>query len=402
MKRMIKTALSICIAASLTLSAAACGSADTSETGAEAAGNAAAGTLPAETDAAMEFSASDYSIIDYSEDVTLGEHTGLEIAVDPLPDPDELVQENIDGILSAHSATVMVASGVTQVGDTITLNYTGYLDGEPFENGSAEGATYRVGSGRFISDLDEQLAGLTVGETYELPCTFPEDYHSAELAGKEVVFEVTVTAIAGESNTPEWTDEFVAEYTQGDFTTTEDFEAFMRDGLSGRAVAEQHEAYLSSLWSTVMANCEIREVPQDQVESGTDYYIEALRGYYEMEAYTYGMSYDDLMAMYGATQEDMDAYAAELAEEEVKNFMVANMICQEEGLELTQENYSELIRHNFEESGYPDFDTFVEAHGGERYTVDSCLYAMALQWLEAHNTMVVSSSPETSAETSAS
>ncbi|MBQ4308458.1 MAG: hypothetical protein II772_01935, partial [Lachnospiraceae bacterium] len=235
---------------------------------------------------------------------------------------------------------------------------------------------------------DRQLEGLTVGETYELPCTFPDDYHNADLAGKDVVFEVTVTAIAGASNTPEWTDEFVEEFTHGEYTTTADFEVRIREELEAQIAETQQEQYRNALWQAVLDRCEFTEIPQERVEAATAYYVDALTGYYQMQAYSYGMDMETFFQASGMTEEALNAEAARMAEDEVRNFMTANMICLEEGIELTPEAYSALIREKFEESVYNDFETFVESSGGERYTVDSCLYTLALEWLEEHNTPV--------------
>ena len=378
MKKSIRNILALSLAAAAALTAAACG----------ASGSPAAETEAVPAAETVSFTASDYSAVDYSGVMTLGEHSGLEIEVPPAADLDELVQGNIEYILSGQSATVMVAEGVTAAGDTILLNYTGLLDGEPFEGGTAEGTTYRIGSGYFIPDLDRQLEGLTVGETYELPCTFPDDYHNADLAGKDVVFEVTVTAIAGASNTPEWTDEFVEEFTHGEYTTTADFEVRIREELEARVAETQQEQYRNALWQAVLDRCEFTEIPQERVEAATAYYVDALTGYYQMQAYSYGMDMETFFQSSGMTEEALNAEAARMAEDEVRNFMTANMICLEEGIELTPEAYSAMIREKFEESVYNDFETFVESSGGERYTVDSCLYTLALEWLEEHNTPV--------------
>ena len=86
---------------------------------------------------------------------------------------------------------------VVENGDTIDLDYTGYLDGEPFDRGSTNGmgTTLEIGSGTYISGFEEGCIGHEIGETFDLPITFPENYGSAELAGKDVVFTITINDI---------------------------------------------------------------------------------------------------------------------------------------------------------------------------------------------------------------
>ena len=282
----LKKVFVIALAAGLVLSAAACSETSGSD-GGSASGDSAG-----------------FSPKDYSEYMTLGQYTGISIPVAAIQEvTDDVLQETIDGILSSQTTTVFVAEGVTQDGDTITLDYTGYLDGVAFEGGTATGASYTVGSNQFIEDLDSQLAGLTVGETYELPCTFPDEYRNADLAGKEVIFEVTVTGIAGESMTPEWTDEFVQEYTQGDYTTTADFEEFIRSYLENSQTSDQQSQYSSALWTQIMDNCEFTSMPEEELAAAEEYYQNALEDYYSMMASSYGVSLEDLMAAYGVGED---------------------------------------------------------------------------------------------------
>ena len=86
---------------------------------------------------------------------------------------------------------------VVENGDTIDLDYTGYLDGEPFDRGSTngQGTTLKIGSGTYIPGFEEGCIGHEIGETFDLPITFPENYGSAELAGKDVVFTITINDI---------------------------------------------------------------------------------------------------------------------------------------------------------------------------------------------------------------
>ena len=148
----------------------------------------------------------------YKEYVTLGNYKDLEItAVDRSDeeatdtDVDEVIQE----LLSKSTTTEDVTEGgTTQDGDSIVLNYSGSIDGQAFDGGTAENQTYTVGSGKFISDLDKGLVGLEANKEYDIPVKFPDDYSSEDLKGKDAVFKVKVTKIT-RTVTPEANDEWV-------------------------------------------------------------------------------------------------------------------------------------------------------------------------------------------------
>ena len=341
---------------------------------------------------------------DYSDYITLGQYSGMEIEVSAgtqVTNAD--VQEQIDSILSSMATREQITEGVTQEGDTIDMDFTGYQNGEAFDGGSAQGYQYTIGSGQFIEDLDTQLVGLTVGETYDLDCTFPEDYHSANLAGQSVTFEVTVNAILGDDVLPEWTDELVSEYTGGEYTTTADFEAYIREYLEDQASSTVRTEYIENLWSAVLENSTIEGLPEDEVSEAQAYYYNNVVSYYTDFAEQYDTDLDGILEMFGTTDEELQEYARSMAESEVRSFMVSNMICLAEEIELSEDAYREQMTEDAATYGYESFEAF-EEEAGRGYLTDTYKYTLVLTWLQEHNTMVetaVPAEPETVAETPA-
>ncbi len=121
--------------------------------------------------------------------------------------------------------------GPIENGDIAIIDYTGYLNGETFEGGSAVGYEMEVGHSGFIDGFDDGLIGAKKKDTVTLNLKFPSDYHAADLAGKDVVFEVKINSVAAQV-LPEFTDEFVTELTSGQYTTTEDFRLYSKGFLS--------------------------------------------------------------------------------------------------------------------------------------------------------------------------
>ena len=126
-----------------------------------------------------------------------------------------------------------------------------------FAGGTAKGVDYVAGSGQFIEDLDKQLTGLEVGKEYDLPCKFPDNYQSTDLAGKDVIFKVKINYIEGEKPTMEWSDELVNAVTNGEFTSAAEYEESFTAELLAKAEEEQKTEYLGMLWEKVLGNSEI-------------------------------------------------------------------------------------------------------------------------------------------------
>jgi len=350
----------------------------------------------------------DLAARDYSEYMTLGEHSSMDIEVDPLmPVTEADVQDQINMILESMSTPERITEGVTAEGDQIDMDFTGYRDGEAFEGGSAQGYQYTIGSGQFIEDLDTQLVGLTVGQTYDLECTFPEDYHSEDLAGVTVTFAVTVNAILGDLQVPEWTDELAAEYSGGEFTTTADYEAHVREDLENSASTTQHQQYIENVWNAVMENCDIQGLPEDEVTAAQAFYYDNVVNYYTEFAAQYGMDPEEtelteILEMFGTTEEEMQEYARSMAESEVRSFMIANMICIAEDIELDEDDYTAQMTEDATTYGYASFEDF-EEQAGRGYLTDTYKYTLVLEWLQENNNMVerAQAEQETVAETPA-
>ena len=204
---MRKKVLGIIMAASMVASLTACGGSNNNSTDATNA------TASSNTTVNQEITADQYADTiksnaeTYKTYISLPEYKGLSVTVDSeqaqVSESD--VTDYIDNLISQYGTTETVTEGVTASGDVISLDYSGLLDGTAFSGGTATDVTYTIGSGKFIDDLDKGLVGLTVGQEYDIPCKFPDDYSSSDLAGKDVIFKVTVNSIK-KTTLPELTD----------------------------------------------------------------------------------------------------------------------------------------------------------------------------------------------------
>lgn len=351
-------------------------------------------------------------LTDYSKYVTLGDYKGIEIEVDDAAVTDEQVEGEFDALIEYYTTKEEIKEGTVKEGDLINLDFTGYLDGEAFENGSTDGkgTDYTVGgtkddegnvTGKYIDDLDEQLVGLEVGKEYDLDCKFPDDYHSADLKGKEVVFKVKVNCIYGKDIVPELNDELIKTHTKGDYTTVEAYEKYLREELEKINIEEQTQAFEYGLWSTIIKNCKRNGFPEKTLEKYVEGYYNDYKNYYTEMAKLYEMEYDAYLLLYvGSTDTELKKYCQSLAEAELEYTMVAVEIAKKEGMDMTEEEIAsqkDVIVESFSYASVEDLEKQYESFG-ENYFRESFLFDKINDFLKKNNKMVVGDTKDDSKE----
>ena len=308
----------------------------------------------------------------YKTYISLPEYKGLSVSVDSeqkeVTDSD--VTDYINNLISQYGTTESVTEGVTANGDTISLDYSGLLDGTAFSGGTATDASYTIGSGNFISDLDKGLVGLTVGQEYDIPCTFPDNYTS-ELAGKSVIFTVKVTAIV-KTTYPEITDEWVMENKDTlnlSGTTVPEFRQEVRKIVEANANDKYMQATFNTAYEKIKEQIgDSVTYPDDEVQS----LVEVFNTNIENEFNNYGSYYgaSDLDSyktkVYGF--ESIDAYN-EYVDNQAKSYllekMVITVIAADNDIHV---NEDEIVSYGNDLAtyyGYDDFAAITDAVGNE-------------------------------------
>jgi len=310
----------------------------------------------------------------YQKYIKLPAYTGIEVEVDKsiLDITDKKVDEYINGILQSYSTTEKVTEGVTAVGDNIVLDYKGTLDGVAFSGGTATDATYTIGSGRLIPDLDKGLAGLVVGKQYEIPCTFPESYDNAELKGKAVIFEVTVTCI-NKTVVPELTDKWVSENAEALGTTEKTVEGLKKVGkeyLEASAEAEYGSKKFTDVLEKVKESVEVKEYPKKELDSLKATWKSNVESEYNNSSAYYSSYYGiDSFAKYKSQFYGCDDDAAfdAKAEEEAKKYllekMIITLIAYENKVAVSGDDIKALGNEYAEYYEYDSYDAIVKEFG---------------------------------------
>ncbi len=251
----------------------------------------------------------------------------------------EVKDEDVDNEIKAlqkRNARVILVERPAQEGDTVLLDYSGFVGDEQFEGGTAERQELKLGSGMFIPGFEEQLVGATPGEKRDVVVTFPEEYHAEDLAGKEAVFHCLVHEIK-EEQLPELDDEFAKDVSEYD--TLEELKKANRERLEAYAKAgSQSQMKDAALGKVVEAN-EV-EVPRTMVEDEMDRMCQEL----DQQLRYQGMSLQQYLQFTG---KDMAAFRDELrpdAERQVKTRIVLMGIVDAEKIEVSEDEMEEELK----------------------------------------------------------
>ncbi len=269
----------------------------------------------------------DYVASDY---ITLGQYKGIEVTVEQLEVTDEDIDDAIQSDLASNATQEEVTGRAVENGDTVNIDYEGLLDGVAFEGGTAQGANLDIGSGSFIDGFEEGLIGKNIGDKVALNLTFPEDYYNTEMAGKEVVFNVTVNSIK-KSVLPELNDAYVTDNT--DYDTVDAYKENIRTELETSNQSSMDNEKAGNVMTAVLDASTIKELPQTLI----DYYTAQIQYSFEYEASAYGMDIETYVSNFNMTMDEYNEYVNSMVDFYAKQHLILSAVIQAEGLEATQE-----------------------------------------------------------------
>ena len=306
----------------------------------------------ASTEEALELAERpDYKALDYVE---LGEYKGLTVEVEPTAVSDDEVLKQIRAN-AGSDILEEVTEGTVEEGDTANIDYEGKLDGEAFEGGTAKDTDLEIGSGTFIPGFEDGLVGVKIGDTVDLPLTFPENY-TEELAGKDVVFTVTVNSV---KRMPELTDDLVNQITDGEYTDEASYKESVRKDLEDAKVASRPSEINNSLLTQIAATSTIKEYPQELV----DYAANNMKNYYKQQAESSSMEFADFLSTYFSMDEDTFNEQVDLVvKQNLRAELYLKAIAEAEDIELTDEEYEAKCEEYAENYGYDSVEKFKSAY----------------------------------------
>ena len=344
----------------------------------------------ASTEEALELAERpDYKALDYVE---LGEYKGLTVEVEPTAVSDDEVLKQIRAN-AGSDILEEVTEGTVEEGDTANIDYEGKLDGEAFEGGTAKDTDLEIGSGTFIPGFEDGLVGVKIGDTVDLPLTFPENY-TEELAGKDVVFTVTVNSV---KRMPELTDDLVNQITDGEYTDVASYKESVRKDLEDAKAASRPSEINNSLLTQIAATSTIKEYPQELV----DYAANNMKNYYKQQAESSSMEFADFLSTYFSMDEDTFNEQVDLVvKQNLRAELYLKAIAEAEDIELTDEEYEAKCEEYADNYGYDSVEKFKSAYTENEIRL-SALEDKVLEFLSDNANVVEKSEDETEASSEA-
>ena len=237
------------------------------------------------------------AVVQVKPEVELGKYKGIEIKKIEYPVKDEDVQNEIKQMQDKNSRLVTVDDRALENGDTATIDFEGFVDGVAFEGGKAEGHELEIGSGAFIPGFEEQLVGMKIDEEKEIKVTFPKEYFSKDLAGKEATFKVKLHEIK-RKELPNLDDEFAKDVSE--FDTLKELEASIKERLekdnAQKAKYETEEAAIKAVCDKSKV-----EIPSGMVDMEVDHMIQDINQRLSYQ----GLKLEQYLKMIGKTEEEV-------------------------------------------------------------------------------------------------
>lgn len=264
-------------------------------------------------------------------EVELGQYKGFEVDRVEYIVTDEEVEERIKQTLEQNARWVSVEDRPVKTGDRVILDYSGSIDGELFEGGTAEKQNLEIGSGHFIPGFEEQMVGMELGEEKDLKVTFPEEYHAEELKGKEATFHVKLHEIK-EKELPDLDDEFAKDVSE--FDTLDEYRADIKQKLEKNAEERSNTELKNNLIDLAVNNAKV-DIPDVMVDFELD---NMLRDIDNQLRYN-GLNIESYLKIANTSIDDFRAQYKDDAYNRVKTQLVFEAIGKAENIEVSEEDY---------------------------------------------------------------
>lgn len=264
-------------------------------------------------------------------EVELGDYKGLEIEKQDADLTDEEVDEAINQQLNQLSEMVVKEDGAVEEGDTVNIDFDGYVDGEQFEGGQADSHDLEIGSGSFIPGFEEQLVGVKAGEEKDVNVTFPEEYHAEELSGKEATFKTKVNEIKYKE-VPELDDE-IANELDSDAETVDQYKENLRKRLAEQKQTEAENVQKEEAIQKASDNAKI-DIPEAMVNTELDRMLQEFGQRMQQQ----GLSLETYFQISGQDESQLREQMKDDAEARVRTNLTLTAIADKEDIEVSEED----------------------------------------------------------------
>lgn len=270
-------------------------------------------------------------------EVTLGEYKGIEVEKKEVEVTDEEVEAEINKVRESNARMLDIDDRATQDGDTVLIDFDGYVDGKQFEGGKADDYSLVLGSHSFIDNFEEQLVGKNIGDDVEVNVTFPENYQAEELQGKPAVFKVKIKEIKVKE-LPELDDDFAQDVSNFDTIAEykEDLKKKLTENKEEALKREREEAVIGK----IIENAQM-DIPEQMVDAQTRQMTQE----FAQRLSSQGLSIDQYVQFTGLTPQKMIEELKPQALKRIQSRLVLEAVVAAENIETTEEELDKEIEN---------------------------------------------------------
>lgn len=271
-------------------------------------------------------------------EMEIKDYLGIEVEKKSTEVTDELVNDEIEKVRERNSRMVTVEDRPAQDGDTVVIDFEGFVNGTAFDGGKAENYNLALGSGNFIPGFEEQIVGHNTDEEFSINVKFPEDYQAEELKGKDAEFKIKLHEIKAKE-LPEVDDEFVKDVSEKE--TLDEYKEELKETVAKRLKDEAEKDVDDQIANKLMELVE-GEIPDAMYDNQAN---EMVRDF-DMRLRSQGMDIDTYMQYMGMDKNALKDMYREEAEKRVKLRLALETIAKKENIEVTDadldEEYSKM------------------------------------------------------------
>ncbi len=284
-------------------------------------------------------------IIPTKPEITLGEYKNLDVEHKEVKVTDEELEEELKRRL-ADNAELVLKDEAAEKGDTVVIDFEGFVDGKAFDGGKAENHSLELGSGQFVPGFEDQLIGAKAEEQREVKVTFPSNYPEG-LNDKDATFKVVVHEVKTKK-VPEFNDEFVADLDIKVVHNVEEYREFVKKDLLEKAEKNEKSRFFDALLDKIVANATVK-IPEEFVNEEVENMFNNLKAQVEQN----GLDMDAYFKITNSKEEDVKAKMAVDARKNIERFFVLDEVGKKEEIEVNDAAIELEIAKMAEQYGMP-------------------------------------------------
>lgn len=313
------------------------------------------------------------AIMQTKPEVKLGKYKGIEIKKIEYNVTDKDVEHELEHMQEHNSRLITIEDRAVKKGDITTIDFEGFVDGKAFDGGKAQGHELEIGSNTFIPGFEDQVIGMKIDEEKDIKVTFPEEYFSKELAGKDATFKVKVHEIK-KKELPKLDDEFAKDVSEFDTLKElkEDIKAKQQKQNDEKAKYETQDAIIEA----VCKNMEV-EIPSGMIETETENMLKEV----EQRLSYQGLKLDQYLQMMGKTKEEMTKEYEPQAIDAIKSRLAIEAIIKAEKIEATDKEVEEKLQEMAKNYGKENDEEFLKNENVKKYLKEALANEKTIDFL---------------------